>query len=1140
MPDDLTEQISQLEAAIAAQETLRPTLGDAVVDAAITVLQAQLSALRDLRRPGETKPLDYNRPHSYTPKYLADKILTTRSSIEGENKIVTVMFADVANSTAMFEKLDPEAVHEIMDRCFHLLMDEIHRYEGTINQFLGDGVMALFGAPIAHEDHAQRACQAALAIRKALETYGEDLKNRYGIDFNMRIGLNSGPVVVGAIGDDLRMDYTAKGDTVNTASRLESASTAGQILVSRDTYRLAREAFTFLAMEPIRVKGKRDPLIVYELHRSRIAPGKARGLRDLSYAFVGRDHDMAKLKDIFAGHMAGRGQIVVVSGEAGIGKSRLLSELKRDITSREEVNWLEGRCLAYTSSVSYGPFLDLIRNHAGIRDEQSEDATRRRLDLAVNQFFPGDAEAKAIIASLMLLRLSSEEIDLLKGIQGELLRQRIFSLMASFFAKLAEEHPTILVIEDSHWADATSLELIEHLVPLTERMPLAIICVSRTETSETSQAWVKLTTKLRERSSDRFTNITLEPLSVLGSLEMVGRLLSIESLPLALKELISSRAEGNPFFVEELIRTLIERGALAQSEDGGWEVTGLIESVAVPDTLQGLLMSRLDRLPPQTKWLAQQASVIGRIFLYRVLLHMAERKTGVDSDLSCMEANELIRERTRHPELEYMFRHALTQETAYQSLLAARRKELHCKTAQAMEELFSNRIAEFSTVIGEHYLRGEAWERAYEYLIRAGDTAARLFALAEVRLHYARALDALAHLPSSENNRRSKVDTLIKQVSVSLYADSPEQNMARMSEAERLVLELPGPDGTPGSDRLRLARVQYWMGHFHYQKYAIPEAMRYLSQVLAVAQKLGDPELFARPSHSIGLVLCFQGHFGKAEALFRQAITAFEQLGDWARWIMAVSMHGITLGFTGSYEEGLAECQRALARARELNYLTGIGSINLHLSWIYAVAGNLACATETTGQGIEAAEKSGDRIIVYLCYTSRAYAELCAGQFEAASESIAKCQAITQELGGLLLHADVFACAIAEIALGKGQAERALSLAENAIAIARKMGGIWGEGQARQVWGRSLAAMNPPRWDEAEAQMDESLRLFELGEGRLYAARTRMYWGSICRDRGNKDAAREHFEKAAAQWKASKIPWELERVNKLIGELPEA
>jgi len=393
MPD-LTEQISQLEAGIAAQEALRPTLGDAVVDATLAVLQAQLNALRDQQQAQETKPFDYDRPHSYTPKYLADKILTTRSSIEGENKIVTVMFADVANSTAMFEKLDPEVVHEIMDRCFSLLMDEIHRYEGTINQFLGDGVMALFGAPIAHEDHAQRACHAALAIRKALETYGESLQNRYGIDFNMRIGLNSGPVVVGSIGDDLRMDYTAKGDTVNTASRLEGASEGGRILVSRDTYRLAREAFTFFAAESIRVKGKRDPLTVYELHHSRIAPGKSRGLRDLSYAFVGRDHDMVQLKDIFAGLKAGRGQTVVVSGEAGIwGEGMAHQVWGRSLAMFSPPRWdeAEGQMAESLRLFELGEarlHAARMRMHWGIicRDRGNTDTAREHFEKAAAQW----------------------------------------------------------------------------------------------------------------------------------------------------------------------------------------------------------------------------------------------------------------------------------------------------------------------------------------------------------------------------------------------------------------------------------------------------------------------------------------------------------------------------------------------------------------------------------------------------------------------------------------------------------------------------------------------------------------------------------------------------------------------------------
>ncbi len=288
------------------------------------------------------------------------------------------------------------------------------------------------------------------------------------------------------------------------------------------------------------------------------------------------------------------------------------------------------------------------------------------------------------------------------------------------------------------------------------------------------------------------------------------------------------------------------------------------------------------------------------------------------------------------------------------------------------------------------------------------------------------------------------------------------------------------------------------------------------------------------------MVLYHQGHFGKAEALLRQAITGYEQLGNWTEWIRSVTYHGMILAQTGSYEEGLAQCQRAIARARELNYLSGVSFSIACLSWIYAAAGNLARTRETTRQAMEAAEQSGDRFIVLLGHLTHASAELCAGQFEAAAESMAKCQAIAQELGGQIVSAEILASHIAEVDLGKGHAEQALSLAEQAVAMAQKMGGILGEGSARQVWGRSLAAMSPPRWEEAEAQMAESLRLLELGEARLYAARIQMYWGIICRDRGNTDAAREHFEKAAAQWAASNIPWELERVNKLIAELPKA
>ena len=338
----------------------------------------------DLRKPKETKPLDYDQPHSYTPKHLAEKILSTRSSIEGERKLVTILFADVANSTAMFENLDPEAVHEIMDGCFRLLMDEIHRYEGTINQFRGDGVMALFGAPIAHEDHAQRACHAALSIQKSLEPYSERLKREYGADFKMRIGLNSGPVVVGAIGDDLRMDYTAQGDTANLASRMESNAQPGGVLVSEHIYRQAKEFFEFEPVGEIHVKGKEEPVEAYRLIKpteveTRIAASAAKGLT----RFVGRSREIEGLKEAFDKAKSGEGQLVGVVGEAGVGKSRLMLEFRNSLPKGEYCTWRVDACITEAPcpicpywTLRSGPILDQGRRERADHQRKAEGANR--------------------------------------------------------------------------------------------------------------------------------------------------------------------------------------------------------------------------------------------------------------------------------------------------------------------------------------------------------------------------------------------------------------------------------------------------------------------------------------------------------------------------------------------------------------------------------------------------------------------------------------------------------------------------------------------------------------------------------------------------------------------------------------------
>ena len=334
----------------------------------------------DLQKPTESPPIDHKVPQSYTPKFLADKILTTRSSIEGERKLVTVLFADVANYTSMSEKLDPEEVHQIMDGCFKILMDEIHKYEGTINQFTGDGVMALFGAPVAHEDHAQRACYAALSIQKAIGDYGEKVKKDCGMEFKMRIGLNSGPVIVGSIGDDLRMDYTAVGDTTNLGSRMESMARPGTILVSGNTHRLVRDFFEFKSLGKIEVKGKKEPQEAFELIKTgevetRIGASVAKGLT----RFVGRKNSMAALMDAFDKAKSGSGQVVGLVGEAGVGKSRLLLEM-RNMLPQGEYNYLEGRCLHYGGSMAYLPILDILRSYFEIKEGDREFLIKKKME----------------------------------------------------------------------------------------------------------------------------------------------------------------------------------------------------------------------------------------------------------------------------------------------------------------------------------------------------------------------------------------------------------------------------------------------------------------------------------------------------------------------------------------------------------------------------------------------------------------------------------------------------------------------------------------------------------------------------------------------------------------------------------------
>ena len=1071
-----------------------------------------------LENKQEAGPIDYARPQTYTPKFLAEKILTSRSSIEGERKLVTVFFADVANFTSLAEKLDPEDAHHIMDGTFQILMDNIHRFEGTINQFTGDGVMALFGAPVAHEDHAQRACHAALAIQKDLSAYRAKLKQTYHLDFLMRIGINSGPVVVGSIGDDLRMDYTAIGNTTNLASRMETMAEPGTILVSASTHKLARDFFEFKSIGAIKIKGLTASQEAFELVKTsevgtRFAASVAKGLTP----FVGRRNSMSMLVSVYQNLQAGSGQVVGIVGEAGVGKSRLLLEFI-DSLDEEEFTYLEGRCLHYGSSVSYLPVLDIIKSYFGIKDDDKESEIKEKLKRTIDALDENLQTGLAPFEELLSVKVDSAEFAALDPQQK---RERTFEAIRNLFIRISQDKPLIIAVEDLHWIDRTSEDFLDYLIGWLTNCKIMLLLMYR---QEYTHYW---------GSKSYYTQAGLTQLSTASSIQLIQAILEGDEIDTDIKELIMARASGNPLFIEEFTNALLENGII-KCEKHCYILAGKASDIDVPDTIQGLIAARIDRLEDNIKRTMQVASVIGRDFAYRVLKSITGMHEELKTYLLNLQGLEFIYEKRLFPELEYIFKHALIQEVTYFSLLTARRKELHRRVGEAMEEHFGERLNEYSNIIGEHFLRGEDWERAYVHLNRAGDTAIRLYAHAEARTHFTNCLKALEHMEDTEKKVRRQVDAIIKLTVSSWLTNPADVLLTRLNEAERLLVSLSNAAERSSEDALRLARVHFWMGRAYYQRGDMREALGYYKNVLPVAQQSDDPELLVIPTGAIGQALVVQGHLEKGSTMLGQAIPVFERMARWPQWIQAKSFYGAAIAGMGNWKQGLSEGLDALNKSNEFRSSTGIGVSQNCIGYAYLFGGELQHAMEAAQAAVEAARQSGDLIYQYVGYALWAWSAGRNGQLDIAAEKMIKSLEVAQQLGGKVIMGDVSMAAKAEIALLKGEYNDAIELGRQTLEIAQITGAAWSAGVAYRVLGQALVNSNPVHGEEAEKQFAESIKVLESGKNRLEAARTHLVWGTVCRDRGNTAMAQNHWELANRQFTESNSAREMQTVQELM------
>ena len=707
--------------------------------------------------------IDKSRPLTYTPRFLADKILTTRSAMEGERKIVTVLFLDVVDSTRIFENMDPEEVHDIMDGCFKIAMDDIHKFEGTINQFRGDGVMALFGAPIAHEDDAHRACSAAISIQKKIEAYSQKVRPIVREDFKVRIGLNSGQVVVGSIGQDLRMDYTADGDTVNLASRLENRAEPGTILVSDAIVDRVRADFKFKDLGRVKIKGKEKRQNIYRLidHTDGQRPLPRRMIFS---NMVGRERELNRLELRVLKAKNGEGSIVNIIGEAGVGKSRLMAEqVKRDTIQDTVV--LEGRAHAMGRNLSFHPIIEIIKNWADIHDKDIESVAVHKLRSAIQQVHPQQADQIfPFVARMMGLMLSGDHARRLEGIEGEALEVLINKSLRDLILKASEISTLIFVIEDVHWADESSIELMIKLFRMAADHRILFINIFRPHYKDTGD---KLLDAVIENYPDLHTEIYVQPLDATNCNLLIANLLEDEGLPHDVRDLIHLRSEGNPFFIEEVVRSFIDQGLVTQ-QNGRFKIAGEIKAALIPNTIQELIMSRLDKLDDQTKLVLKIAAVIGRNFFHKLLVDVADAVDHIDRHLKFLQSVELIRESRRMGEIEYIFSHALVLSTAYKSILRQTRKELHLRVAVCAERLYEDKLHEFYGMLAYHYSSAEDPEKAEHYLVKAGQEALRSSASSEALNYYKEAFD-IYQLNYGKTAEPEKVAMFDKNIALALY-----------------------------------------------------------------------------------------------------------------------------------------------------------------------------------------------------------------------------------------------------------------------------------------------------------------------------------------------------------------------------------
>jgi len=1012
-------------------------------------------------------------------------------ALDGERKTVSALFADIKGSMELMRDLDPEEARAIVDPVLQLMMAAVHRYGGYVAQSTGDGIFALFGAPVAHEDHPQRALHAALAMQEELHRYAERLRAEGKIPVEARVGVNTGEVVVRTIETGGHTEYTPVGHVTNLAARMQTVAAAGGIAISEDTRRLVEGYFELRALGPTAVKGVAEPVNVYEVLgvgplRTHFQLAARRGLT----RFVGREREMAAMAGALEQARAGHGQIVAAVGEAGAGKSRLMYEFKATIPDGCKV--LEAYSVSHGKASAWLPVIELLKSYFEIADEDDDSRRSEKVEAKARALDPALAETLPYILSLLGIAGAGASLAMM---DAQVRRRRTLEAVKRVIIRESLKQPLVVIFEDLHWVDGETQELLDLLVESITGTRILLLVNYR---PEYRHQW---------SSKSHYTQIRLDPLGGEGAAAMLTALLGDGAELGTIKRLIAERTGGNPFFIEEMVQALFDEGALLRN--GAVKVVRPLSQLRLPPTVQGILASRIDRLAAEQKDLLQTLAVIGRespLGLIRKVVAKAEAQ--LDPTLADLRAAEFIYEQPALTEPEYVFKHALTQEVAYQSILSERRKKIHERVGAAIEELYRGQLEEHLAKLANHYRRSSNTEKAVDYLKRAADQAAQRSSTVEAEAQYRDAISVVKELPPTRERDRLELAVQLGLVAVLIGkgfgVSARDESLIRATELCDRV-----------GDQRELLGLLFQLGQFYIQRLRCGEARLLAEQGIALAQSIDDQTQEGGAWHNLAESFFWSGDLLAARPRCEKALEILEKVPP----ELLVSLFGCDLWMLSPWLMGTSElilgradrsreCEnRIVERAGSSSHVYSKAGAMFVVSFVATVRRDLSEARERARIAREISEEHGFPELLNMAIWVEGYARFWQGEREVGVSQQKLAIEELEVLGSRIMSSWRMAC-LAEAQLWLGELDAADSSLERAFEIVREAGEGWAEPEVHRVAAEAILRRRGADMLEAQRRFEEAVAIARKQNSKWWELRATVGLARLLRDTGRSAEAR--------------------------------